>query len=82
MIAIPTLVSDHLSDFKELLFAQASYYIGSRSWVFARYGIKVATVGTPEQVDPGRFGELVALNRSVTAPAFTDFQAAKKWLLK
>jgi len=27
VIAIPTLISDHLPDFKELLFARASSYI-------------------------------------------------------
>ena len=56
------------------------FYAGERFGIFARYGIKVAVVCTLEQVDPERFGELVARNRGVTLRTFTDFRAAKEWL--
>ena len=58
------------------------FFAGERFQIFAHYGIKVAVVGTLEQADPQRFGELVARNRGVNLRTFTDFQAAEKWLLE
>jgi hypothetical protein len=58
------------------------YFAGERAEIFARYGIKVAFVGSLEQIDPGKFAALVAQNRFVNVEAFTDFQAAEEWLLK
>src|SRR5262249_59410048 len=39
------------------------YLLGESVQMFARYGINVAFVCTPDQLDPQRFGELVARNR-------------------
>jgi hypothetical protein len=58
------------------------FFMGERLGVFARHGIKVAFVSRPEQLDPRKFGVLVAQNRGVSVDAFTDFQAAEEWLLK
>ena len=55
---------------------------GQRLQAFARHRIKVAFVSRPEQIDPQKFGTLVARNRGVTVDVFTDFQAAEEWLLK
>jgi len=58
------------------------YYLGERSHIFARHGLKLAFVATREQIDPQLFGEMVARNRGVNARVFTDLQAAEEWLLK
>jgi hypothetical protein len=58
------------------------YRAGERAVVFASQGIKIALVGTPDQVDPGLLGELVARNRGVDGRVFTSLAAAKKWLLE
>jgi hypothetical protein len=58
------------------------FYVGTESRFFSDNGVKVANFGTSEQIDPQRFGELVARNRGIEARAFTDFQAAEKWLLE
>jgi hypothetical protein len=58
------------------------YRTGERAAVFASQGIKIALVGTPDQLDPGRLGELVARNRGVEGRVFTNLAAAKKWLLE
>jgi|SRR5215813_5286599 len=58
------------------------YYLGERLQIFALYRLKVASVGRPKQTDPQKFGELVARNLKVNVRAFTDFQAAVKWLLE
>jgi len=58
------------------------FHLGERAQIFARYGIKVALVGRPEQIDSRKFGVLVAENRGVTVDGFTDFQSAEEWLLK
>jgi len=58
------------------------YRTGARAAVFASQGIKIALVGTPDQLDPGLLGELVARNRGVDGSVFTDLAAAKKWLLE
>ncbi len=60
----------------------ARYLAGKRAVVFMDFGIKVAVLGTPDQEDPGRLGELVAQNRGVDARVFTVLAAAKEWLLK
>jgi hypothetical protein len=43
--------------------------------------IKVAAVCRPEQLDPQRFGEMVARNRWVNARVFTSVEDAEKWLM-
>jgi len=58
------------------------YQAGEGAAVFAEYGIKVAVVGKPEQLDPGRLAELVARNRGVNGQVFTDLADAENWLLK
>jgi len=58
------------------------FLMGERTQTFARCGLKVACVDTPERIDPRRFGELVDRNRGVNLRVFTDFQAAEEWLLK
>ncbi len=58
------------------------FFFGTSSQIFADRRIKVAFVGRPEQLDPEKFGLLVARNRGVCVDVFTDFQTAKAWLLK
>ena len=58
------------------------FFLGTSLRIFAGRRIKVAFVCRPEQIDPERFGRLVAHNRGVTAEPFTDFRAAEEWLLK
>jgi hypothetical protein len=58
------------------------FFFGKRLLVFARHRIKVAFFSRPEQLDPRKFGALVAQNRGASVDAFTDFQAAEEWLLK
>jgi hypothetical protein len=58
------------------------FLLGERLGIFARYGIKVAFVSRPEQLDPRRFAVVVAQNRGVKVETFTDLQAAEEWLLK
>jgi hypothetical protein len=57
------------------------FYAGERMLVFARYGIKVAFVCRPEQLETIKFAAMVAQNRSVTVEVFTDFQVAEEWLM-
>jgi hypothetical protein len=58
------------------------FLLGDRSLIFSHYRIKVVFVGRQEQIDPKKFGEMVARNRWVNGRVFTDFQAAEEWLLK
>ena len=58
-----------------------TYRLGERFKIFARHGLKIAIVTTPEQIDQERFAELVARNRGVNITVFTDVKAAEKWLL-
>lgn len=58
------------------------YYIGERFQIFVRYGLKIATVATLEQTDPGKFAELVARNRGVNIRTFINVREAEEWLLK
>jgi hypothetical protein len=88
------LIAEHckLTNNNKLLIDTTRYHInisfadrlllGETLGIFARYGIKVAFVSRPEQLDPQKFGVLVAQNRGVKVEAFTDFQAAEEWLLK
>ena len=57
------------------------FLLGERLGIFARHKIKVAFVCRPEQVDPQKFGALVARNRGVSVETFTDYHAAVNWLL-
>ena len=58
------------------------FLFGKRLLVFARHRIKVAFFSRPDQLDPGKFGALVAQNRGVSVDAFTDLCAAEEWLLR
>jgi hypothetical protein len=58
------------------------YLAAEESRIFARYGIKVVFIETPERMDPRKFFLLAARNRGVNVEAFTDSQAAEEWLLK
>jgi hypothetical protein len=58
------------------------YFFGERTKIFARHASKVAAVGRPDQLDPRRFGEMVAQNRWVNVRAFTNPEDAAKWLLE
>jgi hypothetical protein len=58
------------------------YFLGESSQVFALHRLKVAVAATREQIDPQKFGELVARNRGVNIRVFTEFHAAEEWLLK
>ena len=58
------------------------FHLGERLQVFASHRIKVAFVSRPEQIDPRKFGALVAQNRGVSVDAFTDLCAAEEWLLR
>jgi hypothetical protein len=58
------------------------FLFGERVLVFARHRIKVVFFSRLEQLDPRRFGALVAQNRGASVDAFTDFHAAEEWLLK
>lgn len=56
---------------------------------FGRYGaeigrklVRVSVVGTADQIDPEQFATMVARNRGLQVRAFTDPDAAVKWLLK
>jgi len=58
------------------------YFLGERAKILARQASKVATVGRPDQLDPRRFGEIVAQNRWVNVRAFTNAEDAARWLLE
>jgi hypothetical protein len=58
------------------------FLLGESLQVFALHRIKVAFVSRPEQIDPQKFGMLVARNRGATVETFSDFQSAEEWLLK
>jgi hypothetical protein len=58
------------------------FYMGEELEIFVLHAIKVAFVSRPEQLDPERFGKLVAWNRYAIFEVFTDFQSAEEWLLK
>ena len=62
------------------LSATDKFEMGRHAVVFAQHGIKVAVVATPDQLDPERFGEVVARNRGVNIRLFTDVEAAEEWL--
>ena len=58
------------------------FLLGEKSQIFAIHRIKVAFVCRPVQIDPRKFGALVARNRGVIVDVFTDFQSAEEWLLQ
>jgi len=58
------------------------YFLGERAQIFAYQRIKVAAVLRPDQLDPKRFGEMVAQNRGVNYRAFPNTEDALEWLLK
>jgi hypothetical protein len=58
------------------------FLLGERSQIFAIHRIKVAFFCRSEQIDPQKFGALVAWNRGVSVDVFADFKAAEEWLLK
>jgi hypothetical protein len=65
----------------EISFADR-YFLGERAKIFASQASKVATVGRPEQIDPRKFGEVVAQNRWVNVRVFTNAEDAARWLLE
>ena len=44
------------------------------------FTVKVAFVGFPPLIDPGRFGETVAVNRGVNVKVMDDIEEAFRWL--
>ena len=58
------------------------FLLGEKSQIFAIHRIKVAFFCRPEQIDPQKFGTLVARNRGVSVDVFADFKVAEEWLLK
>ena len=73
-----------LIDFREVVMPGETidrYELGHNASIFARQGIKLATVATSAQLNPERFGAMVARNRGVNVVAFSDFAEAFKWLL-
>jgi hypothetical protein len=58
------------------------FLAGEKLEIFALHRIKVAIVGRPEQLDPGRFTMLVARNRFINVEVFTDFPSSEEWLFK
>jgi len=71
-----------ITRFDVRLTVTTRFLAGEKLEIFAVQRIKVAIVGRPEQLDPGRFAMLVARNRGVNVEVFTDFQSAEEWLLK
>ena len=57
-------------------------FIGERAQIFAYHRIMVVGVARPEQLDPQRFGEMVARNRGVNVRSFPNTEDALEWLLK
>jgi len=74
------LLLDHTGAHGEI-FLSDRYFLGDHAEIFARYNLKVASVARPEQIDPQRFGEMVAQNRRVNVRTFTNVEDAEKWLL-
>jgi hypothetical protein len=58
------------------------YFLGKEAQIFAHYNLKVASAGRPDQLDPKRFGEIVAQNRGVNLRAFINVADAEQWLLE
>jgi hypothetical protein len=76
------LLLDFTETYVETTLAE-KYILGEQAQIFARYKvIKVAAIARPEQIDPERFGELVARNRMVNGLVFTSAEDAEKWLLE
>jgi hypothetical protein len=71
-----------ITEAKGTLSLTDKYLAAEESRIFARFGIKVAFIEIPERVDPRKFFLLAARNRGVNVEAFTDWQAAEKWLLE
>jgi hypothetical protein len=55
------------------------YFLGENARAFARHGLKVVSLARADQVDPRKFGELVARNRGVNLRTFTDVSSAEQW---
>ena len=58
------------------------FLLAERTQIFVRYNLKIAACGRTDQIDPQKFGELVARNRGVNGREFTDVEAAEEWLLE
>jgi hypothetical protein len=75
------LLLDFTDTHGEFLLAHR-YFLGDKSETFMFHNlIKVAAVVRPEQLDPHKFGEIVARNRWVNARVFTNVEDAEEWLL-
>lgn len=58
------------------------YFLGENAQIFARHGLKIATVLRSELIDSQKFGETVARNRGVNVRVFADVPSAKSWLFE
>lgn len=54
--------------------------LGAHAVIFVDLGIKIACFATAGQLDPERFGELVAKNRGINVRTFADIRTAEDWL--
>jgi hypothetical protein len=75
------LLADFTGHYGPITFVDR-YFLGEKAQVFARHAIKVVTLARSEQLDPQRFGELVARNRGVNVRVFSDVRAALEWVLE
>jgi hypothetical protein len=72
------LLSDFTGFYGTITFVDR-YFLGETAQLFVRYGIKIVALARDDQVDPQKFGELVARNRGVNVHVLTQYQAAEKW---
>ena len=71
----------NISTIKAVPTFSERFRAGERAVIFSEFGIKVAVVASPDQVEPRRLAELVAQNRGVDVRIFLDLAAAEEWLL-
>ncbi len=71
----------NISTIKAVPSFSERFRAGERAVIFSEFGLKVAVVASPEQVEPRRLAELVAQNRGVDVRIFLDLAAAEEWLL-
>ncbi|MGA2505069.1 MAG: hypothetical protein ABSG01_13340 [Anaerolineales bacterium] len=71
----------NISTIKAVPTFSERFRAGERAVIFSEFGLKVAVVASPEQVEPRRLAELVAQNRGVDVRIFLDLAAAEEWLL-
>lgn len=64
-----------------ILSAEERFVLGDRGARAAQAAVKVAIFAPAEQLDPERFGELVARNRGLFLASFPSEAEARAWLL-